>query len=191
LLDAFVNPAKATRQTVRHFVSTPFFHSISGSRGGGRSLPVGGAGSWGDWSATGLFTYQQLDRVPPQQVFFGGCPVCALDNFQSQSSTSGRSAYNQYVAGSIARRLSPSTSIGFGLQLASIEAIDGVDLLYSGSDAIQQSGNIADFRLGMTKEIGHDARFELMLVHARTNMTHDVHFTTWRWDPVAHQTDFL
>src|SRR3989337_896055 len=52
LLDPFVNPAKATRIGVGHIYSAPFFHSISGARGGGRSLPVGGGASCGSWSAT-------------------------------------------------------------------------------------------------------------------------------------------
>src|SRR5258706_15243510 len=34
LLDPFVNPAKATRIGASHLFSAPFFHSISGSRGG-------------------------------------------------------------------------------------------------------------------------------------------------------------
>ena len=186
LLDAFVNPAKATRIGVGNFFGAPYFHSISGGRGGGKSLPVGGSGSWGAWSATGMFTFQQLDRVPPA-VFFG-CPVCAQSTLASQSSTSGRSAFNQYVAGSIARRLTPSTSLGLGVQLAALDAIDGVDLLYSGSDQINQSGSLADFRLGMTKEMGTDRHFELMLLHSRTDMQHDVHFTSWRWDPIERQS---
>src|SRR5687768_7230781 len=65
LLDPFVNPAKATRIGVGHVFSAPFFHSISGARGGGRSLPVGGGASWGRWSATGIFAFQQLDRAGP------------------------------------------------------------------------------------------------------------------------------
>jgi len=184
LLDPFVNPAKATRIGVSHIFSAPFFHSISGARGGGRSLPLGGGGSWGAWAATGLFTFQQLDRVGP--TFFG-CPVCAQSTLSSQSSTSGRSAYNQYVAGSIARRLTPSTSVGLGVQLAAIQAIDGVDLLYAGSDRIDQSGSLADFRFGLTKEVGIDRHLEVVLVHARTDVRHDVRFTTSRWDPVARQ----
>src|SRR5688500_3642303 len=57
LLDPFVNPAKAARIGVGHIYSAPFFHSISGARGGGRSLPVGGGASWGRWSATGIFAF--------------------------------------------------------------------------------------------------------------------------------------
>ena len=131
-----------------------------------RSIPVGGGGSWGSWSATGLFTFQQLNRAGPAWNL----------------STSERSAFNQYVAGSIARRVTPSTSVGLGVQLAALDAIDGVDLLYGGSDRIEQSGSLADFRLGLTREMGAGRNLELMLVHSRTDMTHDVRFTTWRWD---------
>lgn len=169
LLDPFVNPAKATRIRAGHLFSAPYFHDISGGRGGGRSLPMGGGGSWGDWSATGLFTFQQLDRAGPTWNL----------------STSDRSAFNQYVAGTIARRLTPSVSVGLGVQLAALDAIDGVDLLYGGSDRIEQSGELADFRLGLTKETGPDRHLEVMLVHSRTDMRHDVRFTTWLWDPVA------
>ena len=172
LLDPFVNPAKATRVGIGHVFSAPFFHSISGARGGGRSLPVGGGASWGNWAAAGLFTFQQLDRVGPNW----------------ELSTSDRSASNEYVAGSIARRVTPSTSVGFSVQVASLGAIDGVDLLYAGSDRIEQSGRLADFRLGLTKETGNERDLEVMLVHARTDMRHDVRFTTWRWDPVTQRT---
>ena len=186
LLDPFVNPAKATRISDGSFFSAPYFHNISGGRGGGKSLPLGGSGSWGAWSAAGLFTFQQLDRVAP--TFFFGCTVCALNPAASQSSTSGQAAYNQYLAGSIARRLTPTTSVGLAVQVAALDAVDGVDLLYSGSDQITQSGTLADFRLGMTKQLGADRNFEVMLLHSRTDMQHDVHFTTWRWDPLDRQT---
>lgn len=172
LLDPFVNPAKATRIGVSHIFALPFFHSISGARGGGRSLPVGGGGSWGAWSATGLFTFQQLDRAGPARNL----------------STSDQSAFNQYVAGSVARRLTLSTSVGLGVQLASLDALDGVDLLYGGSDRIDQSGSLADFRFGLTKELGSDTHLEVMLVHARTDMRHDVSFTRWQWDTVARRS---
>jgi hypothetical protein len=172
LLDPFVNPAKATRIVTGNVFGSPFFHSISGGRGGGRSLPVGGSGSSGSWSATGLFTIQQLDRAGPTWNL----------------STSERSAFNQYFAGSIARRVTPSTSVGFGVQLAGLDAIDGVDLLYGGSDRIDQSGRLADYRFGITKEVGTDRNLEVVLVHARTDMRHDVRFTMWRWDPVTQRS---
>ncbi|MBA3404701.1 MAG: hypothetical protein H0U13_08470, partial [Gemmatimonadaceae bacterium] len=172
LLDPFVNPAKTARLGATRIFAAPFFHNVSGARGGGRSLPVGGGGTWGSWSATGLFTFQQLDRAGPAWNL----------------STSDRSAFNQYVAGSIARRLTPTTSLGLSVQLAALDAIDGVDLLYGGSDRIEQSGGLADFRFGLAREVGTDRNLEVMLVHSRTDMRHDVRFTTFRWDPVARRT---
>jgi hypothetical protein len=169
LLDPFVNPAKATRMGVAHIFASPFYHSISGSRGGGRSLPVGGGGSWGEWSATGVFTFQQLDRAGPAWNL----------------STSEQSAVNEYVAGSIARRVSPSTSFGVGVQAASLDALDGVDLLYAGSDRIEQSGSMVEIRSGITRETGTGRHFELVAVHSRSDMRHDVRFTNWRWDPIS------
>ncbi len=171
LLDPFVNPAKATRMGVGHVFTAPYFHSVSGGRGGGRSLPVGGGGSWRAWSATGLFTFQQLDRAGPTWNL----------------STSEQSAVNQYVAGTIARRLNPSTSAGFGVSLAALDAMDGVDLLYAGSDRIEQSGSLVEFRSGITKETAPGRHFEVVVVHARSDMRHDVRFTNWRWDPVGRR----
>ncbi|HEX2722425.1 MAG TPA: hypothetical protein VHM24_05870, partial [Gemmatimonadaceae bacterium] len=172
LLDPFVNPAKVTRTGAATVFVSPFIHSISGDRGGGRSIPAGLAGSWGAWSATGMFTFQQLDRAGPAWNL----------------STSDRSAFNQYLSGSIGRPLNSRTSIGLGVQLASLDAIDGVDLLYAGSDRIEQSGSLADVRLGVTRETGADRHFELLLVNSRTDMRHDVRFTTFRWDPVQRRT---
>src|SRR5687768_6220216 len=86
LLDPFVNPAKASRIDAGSFFSAPYFHNVSGNRGGGRTLPVGASGTWGAWSATGLFTFQQLDRV----------------RLAWDTPTSDQSAFNQYLAGSIA-----------------------------------------------------------------------------------------
>lgn len=171
LLDPFVNPAKTARVRESHVVASPYFHSISGGRGGGKSLPLGVGGSSGAWSAVGLFTFQQLDRAGPTWNL----------------PTSERSAQNRYFAGSVARRLSSSTSLGFGAQVASLNAVDGVDLLYAGSDRIVQTGTLADFRLGLVRQSVDDRQLEVVVVHARTDMRHDVRFTTSRWDTAARR----
>jgi hypothetical protein len=172
LLDPFVNPAKTGRLREGRVFLTPFIHSVSGERGGGRSIPLGGGGSWGPWSAMGLFTFQQLDRAGPAWNL----------------PTAERSAFNQYLAGSLSRRLSSSMSIGFSAQVATLDAIDGVDLLYMGSDRIEQEGNLADFRAGLTRTFAGDRELEVLLVHSRNDMTHDVRFTTWQWDAVNRTT---
>jgi len=59
-----------------------------------------------------------------------------------------------------------------------------VDLLYAGSDGIEQSGSVTDVRLGATKEWEKGHVLELVLLRNTTNMRHDVHFTTSVWDNV-------
>ena len=56
---------------------------------------------------------------------------------------------------------------------------------YAGSDHIDQSGSLTDVRVGLTKEWEPGHVFELLALRNVTDMRHDVHFTTWTWDPVA------
>lgn len=168
LLDPFVNPAKVTRHRQGSMFALPSFHSISENRGGGRTVPFGGYFASGDWGGAVAVAIQQIDRV---NVAFGA-PI------------SERSATNQYLSGVLGRRLSNGVSIGLGVQLAAIGAIDGVDLLYAGSDTIRQNGSMADLRLGLTKTWEGNRVLDVVLLHSRTSMDHDVHTTTFGWDSV-------
>lgn len=167
LLDPFANPARATQVGNSLVFGAPFRHSISGSRGGGRTLPFGAIWSGGDWAGSGLVALQQLDRAGAARW----------------GPNSQRTATNQYAAASLARRVRDGMSIGASVYWADLGAIDGVDLLYAGSDTIRQEGSVSDFRLGLTKEWADGRALDVVATHSRTDMTHDVHFTTWSWDP--------
>lgn len=170
LADPFVNPAKAARLTESAIFTLPFAHTVTGSRGGGLTLPFGGYLVGGRWAVAGVAALQQLDRVGPVW----------------NRPTSERTATNRYAALSIGHRLDERTNVGLSLFGAEIGAIDGVDLLYGGSDRIDQSGSLADVRLGMTREMGEERTLELLVLHSRTSMTHDVHFPElfrWEWEP--------
>jgi hypothetical protein len=173
LADPFVNPAKATRLRGGTFFTAPFRHSISDNRGGGRTLPVGGLASFGDWSIGGVFALQQLDRAGPM----GFTQVI-----------SDRTATNQYLSLSLARRVGNGVSVGASGTFAGLGAVDGVDLLYAGSDHINQSGSSSDVRLGLTKEFAPHKTLEVILLHNQFQMTEDVHFRSWRYDPVLRQS---
>src|SRR5205823_9199891 len=139
LADPFANPARATWVGAPVVFGAPFFHSLSRG-GGGRTVPLGGAGAHGAWGAAGTIAFQQLDRAGP---------VWNLP-------TSERTAVNRYAAGALARRTGP-WSLGAGAFAAHLGAVDGVDQLYAGSDRIDQDGSLVDVRLGATRE-WHDGR---------------------------------
>ena len=167
LADPFTNPAKAMRLRGLTITTAPYTHGISGSRGGGKTLPVGFLAGSEQWSGALLGAIQQLDRAGPVW----------------NRPTSERTATNQYFTGSLATRLEPGLSVGISAFHADLSAIDGVDLLYAGSDRIDQSGAVTDLRLGATKEWEPGHVLEVLLLRNRTNMRHDVHFTTWVWNP--------
>lgn len=165
--DPFVNPARATRLASSLVFGMPYVHDISDDRGGGRTIPLGTMWTSGRWAGTAVFALQQLDRAGPAQF----APL------------SDRTAVNQYLSGSVARRLAGGVSIGASAYWASVGAIDGVDLLYAGSDTIRQEGDLLDFRLGLSKSWADGGELDLVATHSRTDMTHDVHFTTVTWGP--------
>ncbi|HET9011225.1 MAG TPA: hypothetical protein VFN38_05385 [Gemmatimonadaceae bacterium] len=171
LSDPFSNPAKATRLRGVSVAMAPYTHSISGQRGGGSTLPAALYANLGPWAGAILVTYQNIDRAGP-----------AFNRPVSE-----RTANTQYVSGLLARRIG-GVSVGAAASHAGLEAVDGVDLLYGGSDRIDQRGSVNDFRLGITREWAPGHAAELLGIHSRTDMTHDVHFTTWTWDPVLRTT---
>ncbi len=160
LLDPFVNPAKSVRLKSGVISVAPYFHSQSDSRGGGKTLPLSGVGSVGKWAFGGLFAMQQLDRA----------------RLSFNAPLSERTASNQYAMAMVARTFGRGFAIGASAYTASLEAEQGVDQLYSGSDRIVQSGSASDVRVGLTKAFDQGQNFELLLLRSQFDMTHDVHW---------------
>ncbi|AHG88820.1 hypothetical protein J421_1283 [Gemmatirosa kalamazoonensis] len=171
LADPFANPARATWVGAPVIFGAPFFHSLSRG-GGGRTMPLGAAGARGHWGAAGAVAFQQLDRAGPTWNL----------------PTSERTAINRYAAGALARRAG-AWSFGGGAFAASLGAVDGVDQLYAGSDRIEQDGSLLDVRLGATRQWQDGRALDLVLVHNRTDVTHDVHYTTFTWNAATRTQD--
>ncbi len=167
--DPFSNPAKAARLRGLTLFTAPYSHSISGNRGGGRTVPAGVMFGSSTWSGVAFGALQEMDRAGPTWNL----------------ATSDQTGNNQYYMGTLARSLSNGIALGISAFHADLSVVDGVDLLYQGSDAIKQSGSLSDVRLGATKEWEKGHVLEAVLVRSVTHMRHDVHFTTFTWDRVA------
>jgi hypothetical protein len=155
----------------------PYFFSQSESRGGGRSFPISGVGAIGKWAFGGLFAVQQLDRTR----LIWNSPI------------SEQTAANQYLSGIVARSLGRGFAIGASAYVASIEAQQGIDQLYSGSDRILQDGSASDARVGLTRQWGEGRKFEAILLHNTYDPMcmaglHPVHRPTRT--PVAERSEF-
>lgn len=187
LLDPFVNPAKASRVVGGHFYGAPLLFSVTGDAGAGRTLPLAGMFRSGSWFGGVSLAMQEVDPsrrtaspIPVAgQPFIGPVP---------QLEPAGRSHGNRYAFGAVGRALGTTgMSVALSGRWADLHAIDGVDLLYAGSSEILQGGHAGDLRLGLLKEWGDQRSFELLVLHNRFRMTHDVTFIDRFWDP-ARQT---
>lgn len=176
LADPFVNPAKGARLTGNSLLAAPAFYSISQNAGNAGTLPLGVLLASGDrqWFGGGVLAFQQLspgDRftgIPPQR---GARPL---------SEGSGNNLYGTALLG---RRLGDDLAVGMAAFVADLAALDGVDLLYPGSLGLSQSGNVIDLRVGLSGAAPAGGTFEVLAVHNRVNMTHEVTYQTgWGLD---------
>jgi hypothetical protein len=162
--DPWSNPAKATRLTIGSVQVMPFAHHATA--GGGRTLPVSILQTGGSFAGGALFSMQEVERT----------------NAAWNAPVSDRRASNQYLSGLLARRLGGGLSMGVGVSTADLRGVDGVSTLYDGSDRVRQSGGLVDLRLGLTKDFTGGATLEMVGVHHRYQMTHDVTFPEqFRW----------
>jgi hypothetical protein len=175
LHDGFVNPAKLSRVKTARFYGAPVFYNVSSNAGSARTLPLGSLGGFGPWSAAFTIALQQLDT--------GNDPF----GFQPER-LSDRSSTNEYVSGVLARRLERSNmSIGASFFWAGLDALDGVSMLYAGSESIDQFGKLLDLRAGVVKEFRNDHSLEALVLHSRFDMTHDVTWRQFGFDTITRQ----
>lgn len=184
LADAWTDPAKGFRATTA-FIGSPTFYGISEGRGAGRSFPVAGMFSGSEWFGGASLALQEIENTDGAEIFWGGLDVCCFGccgPTRTLSETFGR---NVYASGYFGRRLGEGPwSLGVGLSAASLDAMDGVDLLYAGADRIDQSGSITDVRISAYRDDPRE-RLSLLVAHNRVSMEHDVTFTDWTWNDSA------
>src|SRR3989441_7919369 len=192
--DPFANPATTARLRGSRLFSAPTVYSVSRRAGGGRSLPVAMLARQAAWYGGLALVLQQVDPSrPPEQ---GGLAVpwvpVALprDGPTPIPGPDMRAHGNEYAFGLIGRTLPGNLSIGASALWTGLHALDGVDLLYSGSLRVKQTGHAIDFRVGALKEwpSGRGARsLEALVLHNRFAATHDVLYADQFWDPGLQQ----
>jgi hypothetical protein len=70
-------------------------------------------------------------------------------------------------------------ALGVGVFWAGLNAVQGVDVLYAGSQSIDQTGDLVDARLGLYGELGEAGRYEVVALYNYVDMTHEVTYQEW------------
>ena len=171
-LDPFSNPAKGSRLSGAMIFSSPAFGKMLDYKGGVRSLPVGALVGSDTWFAGAHFTAQEVAPLQEDtRDFF--VPLVSSDN--SSSSLSDYST-NTYAFGLIGRELPRlGIAIAASASYAELDGMEGLGFLYGRNSRIDQSGQSMDYRIGVLRETSDRRSFEMVLLHNRVSMTHEVY----------------
>jgi len=190
LLDPFSNPAKGSRMGAPYLYGSPVLYNVSSDAGGGRTLPLAVAARAGSWFGGLALALQEVDaaRINNPPVFVATSRVDIVPQPQPQTTLDGGSYGNQYAFAMVGKTFpGAGISIGGSAFVAGLHGIDGVDMLYAGSQGVDQAGYAVDARVGLVKEWDGDRSLEGLVLYDRLRMTHDVAFLDWLWDPDTQQ----
>lgn len=182
LADPWDNPAKGIFVSEPALLGAPTFYAISDGGGGGRTFPVAGVFRGSAWFGGVGLALQQIDNSRRQNDWIWLRPLPLPGGTERLSDASNRNLYTRAFAGT---RLGESAwSVGVSVSHATLDAVDGVDLLYANAMDIRQHGTTADVRVGLYRE-GERDRFSALVVHDRVSMTHDVTYLDIVWDTLG------
>lgn len=167
--DPWVNPALGARVAAGgQLYAAPAFYSITGNAGNARSLPLGAFFGPGEspWFGGTMLAFQQVSDGDNGCCFAGSDPRLLSEG----------TGYNLYAHGVLGRRLETARdlAVGVSVQAADLSAVDGVDLLYPRALTIDQFGHLLDVRAGLAGAVSDRGTLEVVALHNRFDMTHEV-----------------
>ncbi len=191
--DSFVNPAKGSRVQESLLFTSPTYYAVTDDNGSGRSLPMGVLLASDHWFGSLAVSLQQLRTGDRDEWWAVPQPVWLQPpGWAAGQPLRDKSANNHYAFVSLGRTVGGGAlSVAGSVFWAGLDALDGVEHLYAGSVGLQQDGNIADFRVGMVGSWEGERSLEVLLLHNRIDMTHEVRYLDWFWgpdDPMPMQT---
>lgn len=196
----FINPARTARLQQPTIFSSP---TLTGwSNGEGRrvdtpvgsskypgtsmnSIPFGGFFRIGELFAGGMIAYQGYFAKRSTSTSWG---------FSSEK-TRRDIASNAYLFGLFGARFPESNvSVAGSVSWADYGAIDGVNLLYPGSEDIKQSGRSLEAKLGVVAELTEVDQLEFLAARNTFKAEHEVTYRSSWWpilppEPVASRTE--
>jgi hypothetical protein len=186
--DAWIHPARGARLQGATLLASPTLYGISADGGGGRTFPLTALLAGERWFGGGTVALQQIDNEAGRGDLVVIDPLPGWGGGEER--LSDRSLRNLYARAFLGRRLGDGPwSVGVGVSIAELDAVDGVDLLYAGAERIEQDGTTGDLRFGLFRDGSRD-RLALQLLHHRVDVVHEVTFLDLFWPPVPPEGEW-
>ena len=170
LLDQWINPAHGASVNGMQVSSSPTYYRIGNGYGSARSMPLALSWNQGVWFGGASFTLQAMNTAQSQTWWNSGIRTL-----------SENMAENRYLAVYLGRQMG-GLSVGVSGYWASLSALDGVDLLYSNSQSIDQEGDMFDVRVGVRRPLHNGGVAELLYLRNELDMKHEVTYLEWGID---------
>jgi hypothetical protein len=185
----FRNPAATARLRHGFFFGAPTLYSMNHQAGQGSTLSLGAIAKGGRSFGGLALAVQELGSNRDDNVV--APDVLRVDaSGQVVSGPRNGNKTNRYALAMVGRSIRPTLSIGASASLSHLGDVDGTEMLYAGSQGLQQSGHLADVRLGILQQWTRDRSLELVALRDQSTMTHDITFFDGTWDPSTRTTKF-
>lgn len=169
LADAYENPAMGAFGNSFQVIVDPAHFTITDDYGSGLTVPLHISTNKASWFGGVSLALQKLNQ--------GGS-----NSGPDQNTLSGKSNNNSYFNAFYGRPLSKNNLYwGASVFWASLNALEGVDLLHRSSSRLDQEGNLSLIKLGLVKLWQDQRRLEALLAYEHFDMTQDVYTNTWSW----------
>lgn len=189
LLDPFENPALGSRIRRAVYFGAPTFFAVTNEAGSGQTYPLGLLARKGRLFFGGTLALQEINPARPRrEPFFPPIVVVASSSFapvslDAEPNETEKNVYGQAMAGyTLPGQVTVAVS---GLQ-SNLRAMEGMELLFTGSHNVRQRGDHSEFRLGVLKEWGQRS-LEVVALDRRLDMSYVAGYAEQYWDPATRQ----
>jgi hypothetical protein len=158
LLDPYHNPALGARMRRGWYFGAPTFFSVTNDAGSGETYPIGGMARRGRTFGGGVLAIQEITPGRPRQSpFFGG--IAALDLTTAPlppvfAAEPNEPAHNRHAQAFAGHTFGSSLTLAASGMWSDLRAMEGMELLFTGSHNVLQRGNQLDLRFGLLREWG-------------------------------------
>jgi hypothetical protein len=169
-LDPFWNPSRGSKSDELRLYVVPTFYGETNNWVSGRTLPLAAVVPGRRFFGAAAFALQQLGDTRRTGGWFAE-PGSSVIRDNSSS--------NVYVFGSLGAKLAERTALGVSAYRVDLEAVDGVNMLYGNSLAVEQGGDLTEFRAGALHDFGAERLLDVVVLTSRLDMRHTVHYGEW------------
>jgi hypothetical protein len=187
LLDPVRNPALGSRVGRGRYFGGPTFFAVTNDAGSGQTLPLGALARVGRVFLGGAVAVQEIAPARPRQTF--GFPIelllqssVAPGPFQQAEPNQPRS--NRYGHATAGYAFPGGWSVGASGLWSSLGAMEGSELLFTGSHNVRQRGERSDVRIGAARQWGARS-LEAVVLRTSYAMHYDVGYAQVFWDPAT------